>query len=136
MSRTLSPNLDSAHRYEDLMQNADDYPPQFEMKVSEIGDYIILYAYMLEAITATDKFMEYFSGHRSILGATPTTDKSMKYFSGTATARYYVYDDTQTKIQDEAQEIRDWYADKVNHILEAKKYPLQARQKRVSNLPL
>ena len=110
MSTALFPTLDSAHRDENLMQNADDYPPQFEMRVSEIDDYISLNKYVLASITATDKFIEYLSVHKSILGATPATDKSMKYFSGTATARYYFYDDTQTKIQDEAKEVTDWYA--------------------------
>ena len=110
MSTAIFPNLGSAQLDEGWMQNVEDYPPQFEMKISEIDDYIILHKSALVAMTATDKFMEYFSGHKSILGATPTTEKSMKYFSGTATARYYFYDDTQTKIQDEAKEVTGWYA--------------------------
>ena len=98
MSIALSPNLDSARRDENLMQDADDYLPQFEMRVSEIDDYISLNKYELASITATDEFIEHLNDH-----------KSMKYFSGTGTARYYFYDDTQAKIQDEAKEVTDWY---------------------------
>ena len=119
MSTGVFANLDSAHHDEVLIQNAEGHPPQFEVKVREIVDYLIVHAYMLASITATDKFMEYFSGHKSILETTPTTEKSMKYFSGTATARYYFYDDTQTQIQAKTQEIRDWYTERVSQILEA-----------------
>ena len=117
MSMPISANLGSARLNEDLMQHVADYPPRFEMKVSDINDYISLYHYMLAAVTATDKFMEYFSGHKSTFETTPTTDKFMKYFSGTATARYYVYFEDET--QGEVKKIRDWYVEKVSQTLEA-----------------
>jgi hypothetical protein len=129
MSTAMLAKFISAHRDEGLMHNVDDYPPQFEIKVSEIKDYIILHMSILASTTATNKFIEYFSGHKSLHGTTPTPDKSVKLFSGTATARYYIHFEDET--QAEAKTIREWYVEKVSQILEAEAILCEQDEERI-----